>query len=120
MTLWKILAALVAVEHVGFLVLEMFLWRLPIGRKIFGLKPDLAEAMAPLAANQGLYNGCLAAGLFWAAFGAPAIGARELGIFFLSCVVVAGLFGGATVKKSIWFLQALPAGVALLTLFYAP
>jgi putative membrane protein len=119
LSLWKILALIVGLEHVGFLVLEMFLWRLPVGRKIFALTKENAELMAPLAANQGLYNGFLAAGLFWAALGESAVGSRELGIFFLGCVIVAGLYGGATVKRSIWFLQALPAAIALLTLVYA-
>ena len=99
----------VALEHLGFLVLEMFFWDHPLGRRIFGMTPEVSASSAVLAANQGLYNGFLAAGLLWA-LGADR---RELKIFFLGCVVVAGAFGGMTAKTSILFTQALPAALAL-------
>ncbi len=104
---------LVAVEHLWFLVLEMFLWTRPLGLKTFRNTPEFARQSAVLAANQGLYNGFLAAGLLWGAFHpAPAIG-RQVELFFLGCVVVAGVFGAATVSRRIFFLQALPALVGL-------
>lgn len=107
----------VALLHVGFLVLEMFLWSTPVGRRVFGLSPEVTAAAAPLAANQGLYNGFLAAGLVWGvALGSAGASIR---IFFLVCVVIAGLFGGATAKRSILWLQALPGGIALCLTFLA-
>jgi putative membrane protein len=107
----------VALLHVGFLVLEMFLWTKPIGRRIFGLPPDVMAASAPLAANQGLYNGFLAAGLLWGLLLGPAgFGVKA---FFLACVIVAGLFGAATAKRSILWLQALPGAVALALVLLA-
>ena len=101
----------VALLHVVFLVLEMFLWTKPICRRVFGLPPDVMAASAPLAANQGLYNGFLAAGLLWGLL----LGEAGFGIkaFFLTCVIVAGLFGAATTKRSILWLQAMPGAVAL-------
>jgi len=110
------LVLFVAAEHIGFLVLEMFFWTKPLGRRIFGLTPEIAAASAPLAMNQGLYNGFLAAGLIWGCYfggGTPVV------VFFLACVVVAGVFGAATAKKSILFVQALPAGIALLVVYLA-
>jgi putative membrane protein len=108
--------ALVALLHCGFLVLEMFLWSRPIGQRVFGLPPDVMAASAPLAANQGLYNGFLAAGLVWGLF----LGSGGFGIkvFFLTCVIVAGLFGAATAKRSILWLQALPGALALVLVFW--
>lgn len=111
-----ILTGFVALQHLGFLVLEMFLFNTPTGRKVFGLKPEESELMAPLAANQGLYNGFLAAGLIWSLL-APYPLSHQLAVFFLACVVIAGLYGGATVKKSIWFIQALPGAIALALWF---
>ncbi|MGB9367823.1 MAG: DUF1304 domain-containing protein [Xanthobacteraceae bacterium] len=111
----KILIALVALEHIYFLVLEMFLWTTPVARKALGMSPEKAEHTKVLAANQGLYNGFLAAGLFWSLL-APATYAMQLALFFLGCVLVAGLYGGATVGKPIWAMQALPAAIALLVL----
>ena len=106
-----ILVALVAALHVGFLVLEMFLWTTPFGLRTFNLTPDFAAASAALAANQGLYNGFLAAGLVWG------LVAREAGfaikVFFLVCVIIAGIFGAATAKATILVVQALPAAIAL-------
>ncbi|CAM3213796.1 DUF1304 domain-containing protein [Asticcacaulis taihuensis] len=110
----NIITGLVAALHIGFLILEMFLWQTPFGRRIFGLTPEFAAQSAKLAANQGLYNGFLAAGLIWG-FLAPHDG-FYIKIFFLTCVIVAGLYGGFTVKKSILFIQGLPALIALVLL----
>ncbi|MFT4077322.1 MAG: DUF1304 domain-containing protein [Asticcacaulis sp.] len=110
----NIITGLVAVLHIGFLILEMFLWQTPFGRRTFGLTPEFAAQSAKLAANQGLYNGFLAAGLIWGLL-APHDG-FYIKIFFLTCVIVAGLYGGFTVKKSILFIQALPALIALVLL----
>jgi putative membrane protein len=115
-------AALVAVAllHVLFLVLEMFLWNTPRGRRIFGLSRELAEGSQKLAANQGLYNGFLAAGLLWSAFGTFAGNdATRVALFFLGCVIVAGLYGGLTTKRSILWMQALPAVVAAAVVWYS-
>lgn len=105
------LVAFVALEHVYILVLEMFLWTRPAGLRAFGLTPEFAEQTAVLAANQGLYNGFLAAGLMWG------IAQRDKGhalrVFFLACVIVAGVFGAITAKPSIFYVQALPALIAL-------
>ena len=107
-----ILVALVALEHLYILVLEMFLWTKPAGLRAFGLTPEFAEQTRVLAANQGLYNGFLAAGLIWSLLrkqdGIP------VRIFFLSCIVVAGVFGGLTAKTSILYVQAAPALLALV------
>ena len=108
----KLLVALVAALHLYFLVLEMFLWTTPRGRKTFGLTQEFAEASKTLAANQGLYNGFLAAGL---AFGLLR-GELSTQLFFLGCVIVAGLYGAATVSRKILFVQALPALVAAVAL----
>ena len=105
----NVLTGFVALSHFGFLVLEMFFWDHPLGRRIFGMTPEVSARSAALAANQGLYNGFLAAGLLWALWA----GRRDLKIFFLGCVVVAGVFGGMTAKTSILFTQALPAAMAL-------
>ncbi len=105
-----IVTALVALLHVYFLVLEMFLWTKPYGRRVFGLTEERAQATKSLAANQGLYNGFLAAGLVWAlALGADGHAIR---MFFLGCVVVAGVFGAATANRKILYVQALPAAMA--------
>ena len=103
------LVALVAALHLYFLVLEMFFWTKPLGRKVFKLTPEFAEASKALAANQGLYNGFLVAGLVWGL----AIPDSSVKLFFLGCVVVAGVFGAATVGKKILFVQALPAALAM-------
>jgi putative membrane protein len=105
----NVVVAAVALLHIYILVLEMFLWTSSRGRAVFGTDREFAKASAPLAANQGLYNGFLAAGLVWAL----ASDRRELKLFFLGCVVVAGIFGGVTAKTSILFTQALPAALAL-------
>jgi len=105
----NVLIGLVALSHLGFLVLEMFFWDHPVGRKVFSLTPEISARTAALAANQGLYNGFLAAGLVWALWADR----RDLRVFFLGCVIVAGVFGGLTAKTSILFIQALPASIAL-------
>ena len=107
----KIVVGLVALLHVYILVLEMFLWTTPRGRKAFGTTPEFAEASKVLAANQGLYNGFLAAGLFWGLAIGPE--GRAIQIFFLGCVLVAGLYGAATASKRILFVQAVPAAIGL-------
>ncbi len=105
-----VLVGLVAALHLSFLVLEMFLWTTPTGRRVFGLDPDFAERSRALAANQGLYNGFLVAGLVWGLVG----GRTDVRVFFLVCVVVAGAYGAATVNKRILLVQAVPAAVALV------
>lgn len=108
-TIAQVLTGLVALLHVYFLVLEMFLWTRPLGLKVFAQSREKAEQSKVLAANQGLYNGFLAAGLVYGL----ATGSREFCLFFLGCVVVAGLYGGATVSRKILFVQALPAALAI-------
>ncbi|MBK7549516.1 MAG: DUF1304 domain-containing protein [Rhodoferax sp.] len=107
----NVVVALIGVLHVYILVLEMFLWDKPKGLKAFGQTPAQAAATKVLAANQGLYNGFLAAGLFWGlSLGAGGTGVR---VFFLGCVLVAGLYGAATANKRILFIQAIPAAIGL-------
>lgn len=110
-TLANIAVALVALLHVYFLVLEVFLWDKPLGLRIFRLTPEFAKATKALAANQGVYNGFLAAGLAWGLI----LGAAgdPIKIFFLCCVIVAGAVGAATVNLRILWVQALPAAIAL-------
>ena len=113
------LVALVAALHIYFLVLEMFLWTKPKGLATFGNTIEKAQATAVLAANQGLYNGFLAAGLIWGLLHPnPAFG-FQIKVFFLLCVIVAGLYGGYSVSKRIVIVQALPAAVALILLWLA-
>ena len=114
-----VLVAVVALEHVGFLVLEMFLFKSPAGRRVFRTTPEFAAAAAPLAANQGLYNGFLAAGLFWSLVAPPPL-AGPLRLFFLGCVVVAAVFGAATVSRRILVIQGLPAALALAATLTTP
>jgi len=109
----NILVGLVALLHVGFLALEMFFWDHPVGRKRFGLTPEFAKESATLAANQGLYNGFLAAGLVWGL----AIHSTPVKIFFLVCVLIAGIFGGFTASRTILYIQALPALLALIAVY---
>jgi putative membrane protein len=105
--------SIVILLHVLFLVLEMFLWNTPLGRKTFGLKEDFARQSATLAANQGLYNGFLAAGLLW---GLVSTGGFDALVFFLGCIIIAGIYGAITASRSILFLQALPAAIAMTLL----
>ncbi|ANP47370.1 DUF1304 domain-containing protein [Candidatus Viadribacter manganicus] len=109
------LVVLVALLHLGFLALEMFLWSGPIGQRVFAMTPEFAAQSSVLAANQGLYNGFLAAGLLWGAL-------RDNGefmTFFLLCVIVAGAYGGLTAKMTILYTQAAPALLALLAVIAA-
>ncbi|NJM82840.1 MAG: DUF1304 domain-containing protein [Tabrizicola sp.] len=111
------LVLLIAALHLYILVLEMFLWETPRARRVFGTTPEFASATRVLAANQGLYNGFLAAGLLWAlVLDLPGAG-REVAVFFLACVLVAGLYGAATASRRILFVQALPAALALGAIF---
>jgi putative membrane protein len=110
----KILVGIVALEHLYILYLEMFLWTTPRGLKSFGTTKEQAESSKTLAANQGLYNGFLAAGLIWGIFHPDIAVGKQVEIFFLGCVIVAGLYGGFTVKRSILMIQALPAAIALV------
>jgi putative membrane protein len=112
-----IVVAIVALLHAYFLVLEMFLWNTAYGLRTFGLTQEFASATKSLAANQGLYNGFLAAGLVWSLALGPA--GKPVEIFFLSCVIVAGIFGSVTASRKILFVQALPGAVALALVFLA-
>lgn len=109
------LVSVVALEHLYILVMEMFLWTKPRTRKVFGLDKEFAEKTKSLAANQGLYNGFLAAGLLWGLLHGDAAVGIHIQLFFLGCVIVAAVFGGMTVKKSIMLVQGLPALLALLS-----
>ena len=112
----QVAVAIVALLHLLFFILESFLWTKPTGRRIFGLTPELAESSKALAANQGLYNSFLAAGLIWGCIPGPH--AFAVKVFFLSCVIVAGIVGGLTAKRSILYVQALPGAIALLLVFF--
>ena len=112
----NVMITVIAVLHLGFLILEMFLWNHPFGRKTFQMTPEYSQASASLAANQGLYNGFLAAGLIWGLVS----GQFSVKFFFLICVLIAGIFGGITAKRSILYMQALPALLGLLLLFLSP
>jgi putative membrane protein len=115
----NILVALVAALHVYFLILEMFLWTKPLGLKTFRQSFEKAAASAVLAANQGLYNGFLAAGLIWGLVQGVAAFAFQIKIFFLICVIVAGIYGAVTVSRRILLVQAMPAAIALILLALA-
>ena len=111
----SIVIALIGLMHVYILVLEMFLWDKPAGLRAFGQTREAASASKVLAANQGLYNGFLAAGLFWGlSLGASGTGVK---VFFLSCVLIAGLYGAASASRKILFVQAVPAALGLILLF---
>ena len=103
---------LVIILHLYFLLLEMFLWETPYGRKTFGLSRQFAMESKNLAANQGLYNGFLAAGLIWGMLAGPM--AESILIFFLSCIIIAGVFGGMTVSRKIVWIQAVPAAAGMV------
>lgn len=106
-----ILLALIAALHLYILVLEMFLWQAPRTRAVFGTSAEFAAATKVLAANQGLYNGFLAAGLVWALW--LGTEGRGVALFFLSCVLIAGIYGGLTATRRILFVQALPSALAI-------
>jgi putative membrane protein len=112
LTLANALIVVVVILHVGFLVLEMFFWDHPVGRRTFGMTPQQSAFSKTLAANQGLYNGFLAAGLLWGLWS----GREDVKVFFLACVLVAGIYGGLTAKRSILATQGLPAALALASL----
>lgn len=114
-TLANVLIGIAALLHLGFLALEMFFWDHPVGRKRFGMTAEYSKASATLAANQGLYNGFLAAGLVWGLVSSD----FSIKIFFLVCVVIAGIYGGLTAKRSILYIQALPGLLALLAVYLA-
>ncbi|MFY9826770.1 MAG: DUF1304 domain-containing protein [Thermoanaerobaculia bacterium] len=114
-TVANVAVGLVAALHLYFLVLEMFLWNKPYGRKTFGLTPEFAAASASLAANQGLYNGFLAAGLIWGLILGRSAG-FDIKLFFLSCVIIAGIYGAITANRKILFIQAIPGLIALVLL----
>ena len=115
----KLLIAFVALEHIYILYLEMFAWTTK-GKKTFKSFPaDLFERTKALAANQGLYNGFLSAGLIWSLLITDAVWSVNVAYFFLSCVIVAGLYGAATVQKTIFYVQALPAIIALVIVFFS-
>ena len=114
-TVASVVIAIVALLHVYFLILEMFLWDKPKGMKVFGNTLEKAQATKVLAANQGLYNGFLAAGLIWGlSLGSAGFSIK---VFFLVCVLVAGLYGGMTASRKILYVQALPAAIGLALLF---
>ena len=110
------LVGFIAIAHIGFLYLEMFLWNTPKGHKIFKLDPAFAEQSATLASNQGLYNGFLAAGLIWSLMAPSSDFGFQLKIFFGSCVLVAGLYGWMTVSKTILYAQVIPGALLLVLL----
>jgi putative membrane protein len=109
-----VMVFVVAALHIYILVLEMFLWRTPRGLRSFGMTQEVADSSAKLAANQGLYNGFLAAGLLWGLLAYGVVGGRAILTFFLACVIVAGLYGGLTVNRRIILIQSLPAALALV------
>ena len=113
----NVLVALMALLHVYILVLEMFLWTTPRGRKAFGTTKEFAEQSKTLAANQGLYNGFLAAGLIWGLCLDPV--GFEVKVFFLACILVAGIYGGLTATRKILFIQAIPAAITLGLVLFA-
>ena len=112
-----VLVLLIALLHVYILVLEMFLWDTPKGRKAFNLTPEFSAQTKALAANQGLYNGFLAAGLFWGLYQGEA--GVPIQVFFLLCIAVAGIYGALTASRKILFIQTVPAVLALLALWLA-
>lgn len=114
--LTTILIALIAALHVYILVLEMALWTTPRGRRAFGTTPEFAQATRVLAANQGLYNGFLAAGLIWALVEGPLGEGQAPAVFFLTCILIAGIYGGLTASRRILAIQAAPAAFALAAL----
>jgi putative membrane protein len=111
-----LLVAIVALSHVGFLILEMFYWTDPIGHRIFEIAPEVAQSSKVLAANLGLYHGFLAVGLLWGLIS----GRRDVKVFFLCCVMVAGVYGGLSARMSILYIQAAPALAALLAVLATP
>ena len=114
----NVLVGFISIQHFAFLYLEMFLWNTPVGMRVFKLAPDFAAESAALAANQGLYNGFLAAGLLWSLLTKNSVFATKLKIFFLSCVLIAGLYGGYSVSSTILWVQAIPAALVLVCVLF--
>jgi putative membrane protein len=114
-TFANVLCGLVAIAHLGFLVLEMSFWDHPVGRAIFSMTPEVSASRAVLAMNQGLYNGFLAAGLAWGLWSRR----PDVKFFFLGCIIVAGVFGAVTAKATLLYTQALPAALALAAVLVA-
>lgn len=112
-TVINILIALIALIHIYILILEMFLWTKPKGLKAFGQSLEKAQVSAVLAANQGLYNGFLAAGLVWSLINSE----HQIRVFFLSCIFIAGLYGSFTAGKKILYIQAIPAALTLILVY---
>lgn len=110
----KVFVFIVAVEHLFIMILEMFFWDKPIGRKVFGLRLEEAKIQKKLAVNQGLYNGFLAFGLIWSLVHPNPSFSHELSFFFLGCVFIAGLVGAVTANKKILFIQGIPALIAMI------
>jgi len=111
-----LMVLLVALVHFWFMALEMVLWNHPVGQRIFDMTPEFSASSEVLAANQGLYNGFLAVGLLWGLLA----GRRDVKVFFLACIVIAGVYGGLTAKITILYVQALPALAALLLVAFVP
>lgn len=109
--------AIIAILHLWFCILEMFFWTRPLGLKTFKMSQDVANQSAKLAANQGIYNGFLSAGLLWGLVSANPEQSLHVKIFFLSCVVIAGVYAGFSVSRKILFIQALPATITLVLVF---
>ncbi len=114
----SLLVALVSILHIYILVLEMFLWTTPRGIKAFSLNPDFAQKSKTMAANQGLYNGFLAAGLAWGLLHPVLEFRKQIELFFLGCVFVAGVFGALTAMPKIFFIQSVPAAVAAVAVAF--
>lgn len=114
----NVVVGAIALLHLYILVLEMFLWTTPRGQKAFGLTPEFAQQTKSLAANQGLYNGFLAAGLIWGLLASDPVFAWQIKIFFLTCIAVAGIYGAATAKRSILFIQTVPAVIGILLVVF--
>lgn len=113
----SVLVGFVAFEHLYFMVLEMFLWTTPRGRKAFAMTEEYAKSTAALAANQGIYNGFLALGLIWSLLPGGASAPREIQLLFLGFIVFAGVYGGKTVNKKIFFIQSIPATICLILMY---
>lgn len=118
MTISKIFVGIAAALQIGFLILEIFFWTKPLGRKVFALKTEFAEQSKVLAMNQGLYNGFIAAGFIWALLHSDPIAYYQLSIFFASCMLIAGVFGALTASWKIILVQALPAALVLAAIVF--
>ncbi|TDR32731.1 DUF1304 domain-containing protein [Hydromonas duriensis] len=117
-TLSIFIITLIALLHIYILVLEMFWWNTPKGQKAFNVSPEMAAQTTVLAANQGLYNGFLSAGLFWSLFHPNPMFAKQIAIFFLLCVAIAGIYGGLTAAKKIIYIQTVPAILGLTAILF--